>query len=235
MIVRTPLAIAAAIAIAAVAALSGCSAEQPTPQPTATTDPVDHTLQATVDGEWILTREVTSTDDANNPDRAVGEKSTRRVLFSNVVCSDGPCTGAVLSGATSTVRATTTLASSANTITYDFSGFLNCVDAATGTVILANGYSYTSHVVLTVKALDKNDESVATTLEGTMTYTDTVTDEAIALGCTRDPIATTTEYLLSAVRATAEDDADEADSGGASVDTTSGSSGNGFGDDAGDD
>jgi hypothetical protein len=235
MKVRTPLATAAALAITVVTALSGCSADQPTPQVTATTDPVDHTLQATIDGEWILTREVTSTDDVNNPDRSVGEKSKRRVLFSNVVCSDGPCTGAVLSGATSAVRATTTLASSANTITYDFSGFLNCVDAATGDVLLANGYSYTSHVVLTVKALDKDTETLATTLEGTMTYTDTVTDEAIALGCTRDPIATTTEYALSAVRATAADDADEADSGDTTLDTTSGSFGNGFGDDAGDD
>lgn len=235
MIKSRPIVAVAAISLAIATALTACSAEQPAPHVTATQAPVDHTLQATVDGEWILTREVTSSDDVNNPDRALGEKSKRRVLFSNVVCSDGPCTGAVLSGATSAVRATTTLASSANTITYDFTGYLNCVDAETGAVLLANGYSYTSHVVLTVKALDKNDEALATTLEGTMTYTDTLTDEAIELGCARDPIATTTEYALSAVRATAEDDAEEADSGDATIDTTTGVAGGGFGDDAGDD
>jgi hypothetical protein len=221
----------ASAAIAITIALSGCSGAAEAPKPTTSAAPVDHTVQATIDGEWVLTREITSSDDSNNPAHAVDEKSKRYVLFANVVCTEGPCTGSVLSGPARDVRATSTFTSAGNTITYDFSGFLNCIDQETGEVLMANGYSYTSHAVLTVKALDKDDESIATTLEGTLTYSDTVTDEALQAGCTRDPITATVEYTVTATRASASDGTDQEDD--ASLDT-SGIPGGGFGDDAGD-
>jgi hypothetical protein len=227
--------IASMTAVAAIAvafALSGCSGGAATPSPTKSAAPVDHTVQASIAGEWVMTRVIASSDDVNNPIHAVAEISKRYVLFGNVVCTDGPCTGAVLSGPTTDVRATSEFASSANTITFDFSGFLNCVDQESGTVLVANGYSYSSHVVLTVKSLDKTDESLATTLEGTLTYTDTVTDEALKAGCTRDPVTATVEYALTAVRASAEDASDQTDD--PSLDTTGVEPGGGFGNDGGD-
>jgi hypothetical protein len=229
MIRTTTMTASAAIALAL--ALSGCSGAAEAPKPTTSAAAVDHTVQATIDGEWVITREITASDDVNNPAHAVAEKSKRYVLFANLVCTQGPCTGDVLSGPATDVRATSTFDSSGNTITYDFTGFLNCVDQETGDVVVANGYSYTSHTVLTVKALDKNDETIATTLEGTLTYSDTVTDEALLAGCTRDPITANVEYSLTAVRASASDGTDEEDD--TSLDT-SGISGGGFGDDAGD-
>ena len=57
--------------------------------------------------------------------------------------------------------------------------------------------------LLTVIATDAADESKASTLEGTLVYTDTVTNEALELGCSREPVTTTTEYTLSAVRGAA--------------------------------
>ncbi len=215
--------------------LTGCSAGGASADatPTASAAPVDHTVQATIDGEWIVTRIVATSDDVTNPDHAVGATTKRRVMFGDIACTDGPCTGGVVSGATTAVRASTTFASSANTITYTFTGFLNCVDPTTGTVLLANGYAYTSHVVLTVKALDKGDSTKATTLEGTIDYTDKLTDAAIEAGCTRDPIATTISYTVTAVRASAADTASDAATPGGTVDTTT-VSGGGFGNDAGD-
>jgi hypothetical protein len=183
------------------AALTGCSGA-PTPVPTGSASAVDHSEQSRIDGEWIVTRTVVSTDDASNPARAVGTVSTRLVKFGDVVCEDGPCTGGVLSGPTQAIRENTTFSSSGDTIHFVFDGFVNCLRADTGTVLVPNGYAYTETVELKVVATDAIDDTKATTLDGTLTYTDRVTNEALEAGCTRDPVATTTVYSLSAVRGT---------------------------------
>lgn len=183
------------------AALTGCSGA-PTPVPTGSTAAVDHTEQSRIDGEWIVTRTVVSSDDVTNPARAVGTVSTRLVLFGDVVCTDGPCTGGVLSGPTQAIRENTTFSSSGDTIQFVFKGFVNCLRGDTGAVLVPNGYAYTETVELKVVATDSIDDTKATTLDGTLTYADRVTNEALEAGCTRDPIVTTTQYSLTAVRGT---------------------------------
>ena len=54
---------------------------------------------------------------------------------------------------------------------------------------------------LTVATTDPADETLAATLEGSITYTDELTPEAIEAGCAREPAATTTVFAVSAVRA----------------------------------
>lgn len=188
------------VAAILLAALTGCSGGPPAPAPTGSGGAVDHSEQSTIDGEWVVTRTVVSSDDVSNPARAVGTVSTRMVKFGDVVCSDGPCTGGVLSGPTQAVREFATFSSSGDTIHIVFEGFVNCLRADTGTVLVPNGYSYTETIELTVIATDSVDESKATTLNGTLIHTDRITNEALEAGCTREPVSTTTEYSLSAVR-----------------------------------
>jgi len=189
------------VVVAVLAALTACSGGgEPAPVPSASTSAVSEEKQATVDGEWILTRTVTESDDVNNPAHAVGAVSTRYVKFGDVVCPVGACTGGVLSGPTQAVRDSTTFSSSADTLTYDFSGSINCLRQDTGAVLVPNGYTYTAHVVLSMATTDPVVTTKALTLEGTLTYTDTVTNEALAAGCSREPVTATTVYALTAVR-----------------------------------
>ena len=174
------------------------------PVPSQSTTPVNRAVQASIVGEWIVTRTVVSTDDVNNPAHAVAAVSTRLVKFTDVVCADGPCTGLVLSGPTQAVREVGNFSSSGDVISYVFTDFLNCLDQATGSVLVPNGYAYTATVSLTVIGTDELDTTKATTLDGTLSYTDTVTDEALLAGCSREPVTTTTEYTLTAVRGAAE-------------------------------
>lgn len=189
------------LAAAVVAALTGCTGGgDPTPVPTASESAVSQEKQATIDGEWVLTRTVVASDDVNNPAHAVAAVSTRYVKFGDVVCPVGACTGGVLSGPTQAVRDSTTFSSSADTITYEFSGSINCLRQDTGEVLVPNGYTYTAKVELRVASMDAVLTTKAATLEGTLIYTDTVTNEALAAGCSREPVSTTTEYALTAVR-----------------------------------
>ena len=193
--------------------LAGCSGGS-SPDAGSSASAVDTTEQSTIAGEWTLTRTVTTSDDAANPAHAVGTVSTRALLFEDVACDNGPCTGTVQSGPTTGVRDTTTFSSSGNTIRYEFSGFVNCLRQDTGAVLVANGYAYTATVELAVISTDATDDSLASTLEGTLTYSDSLTAEAIEAGCTREPLETTTEYSLSAVRAVAATAAPAAPVGG---------------------
>lgn len=189
-------------AVAMLLLLAGCTGG-PAPTEGQSAPAIDTTVQSKIDGEWTLTRTVVTSDDAANPLRAVGAISTRALLFSDVSCADGPCTGTVQSGPTEAVRDTTQFSSSADTISYEFTGFVNCLRQDTGAVLVANGYAYTATVKLSVIATDAADATKATTLEGTMTYSDSLTAEAIEAGCTRAPLESTTEYTLSAVRTVA--------------------------------
>lgn len=192
------------VVLGAVALLAGCSSGAIMPVPSQSTTPVNHSVQASIVGEWIVTRTVVSTDDVNNPTHTVAAVSTRMVKFTDVVCSDGPCTGLVLSGPTQAVREVGDFSSSGDVISYVFTDFLNCLDQATGSVLVPNGYAYTATVSLTVIGTDELDTTKATTLDGTLSYTDTVTDEALLAGCSREPVTTTTEYTLTAVRGAVE-------------------------------
>lgn len=192
------------VVVGVVLLLAGCGTGTPTPVPTASSTPINHEEQASIAGEWVVTRTVVSSDDVNNPVHVVGEVSTRLVKFTDVICTDGPCEGMVLSGPTLDVRAVGSFTSSGDVIDYVLTGFLNCLDQATGAVIVPNGYAYTATVRLTVLATDEVDTTKATTLEGTLSYADTVTDEALGLGCSREPVASTTEFSLTAVRGAVE-------------------------------
>jgi len=187
-------------ALALTLVLSSCSGT-PEPTPSGSAPTVDTTPQSSIDGEWALTRTVATSDDTANPAHAVGAVSTRAVKFSDTECVKGPCTGTVLSGPTTAVRDTTTYSSAGDVLHYEYTGFLHCIRQDTGAVLVANGFSYTTKVELKVIATDAADQTKASTLEGTMTYTDTITPEAIEAGCTREPRTATTEYTLSAVRA----------------------------------
>lgn len=192
------------IALTVAVLLAGCSSDgEPAPVPTTSGSPVSQEKQASIDGEWVITRTVTSSDDINNPAHAVAAVSTRYVLFANVQCAVGPCTGRVISGPTQGVRDTTDFTSAGDVISYEFSGFINCVRQDTGTVLVPNGYAYTATVELRLLAADEADPTRAATLEGTLVYTDTPTNEALEAGCSREPVTATTEYALTAVRGVA--------------------------------
>ena len=186
--------------VTVLAVLTGCSGGS-TPSTDGSQPALDRTEQSVIAGEWTLTRTVSSSDDAANPAHAVGAVSTRAVLFADVTCADGPCTGTVQSGPTAGIRDTTTFSSAGNTIRYEFSGHVNCLRQDTGAVLVTNGYAYRATAELTVISTDASDATLAATLEGTLSYTDSLTPEAIEAGCTRDPLETTTAYALSAVRA----------------------------------
>ena len=134
--------------------------------------PVDHTVQATIDGEWVVTRTVATTDDAANPAHAVGTVSTRNVLFGDVNCTDGPCTGGVLSGPTHDgARLARRSRRRRTPCSYEYTGFLNCLRQDTGAVLVANGF---------VHASSSSWRPMPPTIEGNhprghMTYTDTLT------------------------------------------------------------
>ena len=192
------------LALTVTALLAGCSGGGgPAPVPTTSGSPVSQEKQASIDGEWVLTRTVTASDDVNNPAHAVGAVSTRYVLFANVQCAVGPCTGKVISGPTQGTRDTSDFTSAGDVISYQFSGFINCVRQDTGAVLVADGYTYTATVELTLLAADEADPTRAATLEGTLTYSDTPTNEALEAGCSREPVTATTEYALTAVRGVA--------------------------------
>lgn len=188
------------LAVAVLTVLTACSGGEPAPLPTTSASAVSQEAQATIDGEWVLTRTVTASDDLNNLAHAVGAVSVRYVQFGDVSCPVGACTGAVLSGPTQGVRDSTTFNSSADTISYDFTGSINCLRQDTGAVLVPHGYTFSAHVELTVASADAADPTKAATLTGTLTYTDTVTNEALAAGCSREPVTATTEYALTAVR-----------------------------------
>lgn len=192
------------VAAALATVLAGCGSGAPTPVPSQSSTPINHTEQASISGEWVVTRTVVSSDDENNPAHAVDMVSTRMVKFTDVVCTDGPCAGMVLSGPTQAVRAVGSFASEGDVIHYVLTGFLNCIEPATGAVIVPNGYAYTATVTFTVIGTDEVDTTKATTLEGTLIYTDSVTDQGLGAGCFRDPVSTTTEFSLTAVRGDVE-------------------------------
>jgi hypothetical protein len=187
------------VGAALVVALSGCSGEQPAP---ASTEPVVTTPQASIAGEWVVTRTVTASDDPA-PSRAVGAVSTRLVLIEQEDCETAICAGTVSSGVTVDDRETTALEQTDGGLGWTYVGLLDCLKAGTTTVQVPDAFEYSQVTTLTVgESADVEAAPTANTLNGTMTLTGTVADDAADFGCTRVPASTTVEYMITAVRAT---------------------------------
>lgn len=160
------------------------------------------TPQAEISGEWVVTRTVVSSTDQTNPQLAVGATSVRYLQVDRDDCGSALCPGSISSGATLDSRETAELAQVDGGFGYALDGSVDCMNAATGTVLVVDGFDYRQVAEFTVG--DRNDVAgvdTASTLTGTLTYTDTLTPAAVDRGCLRDPSVITVEYTLDAVRA----------------------------------
>ena|GEM_PF-1712497 len=194
------LVVAAAVLVSIVA----CTSEPEVVEPVVTTP------QASLEGEWVLTRTVTVSDDELNPDRAIGAVSTRFVSISQANCETALCPGTVSSGVSTEQRESTELNQVDGGLEWTFVGTLNCINQETGLVQVADAYEFTQSASLTVtETTDEGGVAVASKLEGTMSFTDSLTLEAHQAGCRRDPLVANVEYVITAVRATVEEPAPE--------------------------
>lgn len=162
------------------------------------------TPQSSISGEWVVTRTVVSSDDTSNPARAVGANSVRYLLIERDDCGSALCPGTVSSGATPDARESTELAQTDGGLEYFLSGTLDCLNTATGSVLAVAAFDYRQTAALTVDARSEDSGTdTATSMTGTLSYTDTLTESGSEDGCTRAPGTVTVEYTLSAVRAPA--------------------------------
>lgn len=192
-------AVAVLLAATALVALSACTAGAPDDSEPAVTK-----QQADIAGEWVLTRTVASSNDPSNPAHVVGATSVRYVLVDRDDCDDALCDGTVSSGAGLEGREAAPLAQTDGGFGYEFTGGLDCLNATTGVVLAVDGFDFAQTATLTVgEAADVGGQPTASTLTGTISYTDTVTEAALDSGCTRDPLTVTVEYAVAAVRAPA--------------------------------
>lgn len=160
------------------------------------------TAPASLAGEWIVTRTVTSTNDSVNEATQEGTESERTVVFADVDCGSAECTGTVSSGEDADSLTETTVTVADNVASYEFSGVLACLRASNGKELSPQGYDYTQEVTLSVADSEEVDGVLtATALEGELVYADNLTDAGIAAGCSREFRNTTTIYSLTAVRA----------------------------------
>jgi hypothetical protein len=186
---------AALVVLGALTALSGC-----TPETTAQPDDAAAVTatQASFTGEWVLTRTVVSSDDATNPEHVVGAVSTRAVMLERDSCADALCPGTVTSGATVAARESTPFTQTDGGLTYVFRGSLDCMNTVTGGVLVVDAFDYSQQVVLTTGDVVDN---AASSIAGTISYTDTLNQNAIDRGCIRDPSTVNVEYTVTGVRA----------------------------------
>ena len=192
--------VAILLASTALLGLTGCTGGSSSePESPAVTAP-----QADISGEWVVTRTVLTSDDASNPARAVGATSVRYVAIDREDCDEAVCPGTVLSGATLEGRTETKLEQTDGGLEYSFDGTLDCMNATTGGVLSVGAFEFSQTATLTVgESAEVDGVDTASTLAGTLTYTDTLTDSGIDAGCLRDPRTVTVEYSVAAVRAPA--------------------------------
>ena len=184
-------------AAALLTSLAGCTPATPDGDPVTA-------AQASIAGEWVVTRTVVSSDDTSNPARAVGANSVRYLLIEREDCGSAVCAGTVSSGATPDARESTDLVQTDGGLEYALAGTLDCINTATGTVLAVEAFDYEQTAALTVDArAEVSGVDTATTLSGTLRYTDTLTQNGSSDGCVRTPATVTVEYTLSAVRAPA--------------------------------
>ncbi|GAB2447249.1 hypothetical protein HD599_001577 [Conyzicola lurida] len=186
--------VALLLASTALLAIAGCTTGAPDTDST----PVVTTPQADISGEWVVTRTVVSSTDVTDPLHAVGATSVRYVSVVRDDCETALCPGTVSSGAAMEAREQTDLIQTDGGFGYEFVGTLDCMNTATGGVLVVDGFEYEQTTTFTAVA---PDGGTATTLTGELVYTDTVTPDAVSKGCTRDPSTITVEYSLAAVRA----------------------------------
>jgi len=190
-------AVALLLASTALLALSACTSGAPTPDDTAAVT----TPQADISGEWVVTRTVATSNDTTNPARAVGATSVRYVLVDREACDDALCPGTVTSGAAADTREKTSLTQTDGGFEYTFTGALDCMNTTTGGVLFVDGFDFEQTAKLTVGAVtDADGKATASTLTGTIEYSDTVTPAALDAGCTRDPLAVAVGYTVTAER-----------------------------------
>jgi hypothetical protein len=192
--------IALLVASASVLGLVACT---PSDEPkTPTTDAaatVPH--QAILDGEWVVTRTVVSSDDASNPARAVGAESVRYMALVRESCGEPLCAGTVSSGTTLEGRETAAFTQVNGGLEYTMTGAIDCMNAATGGVLAVDAFEYSQKATLTIGEYATVDGvDTATTLTGTILYSDTVTAAAVSVGCARAPATVTVEYAVTATR-----------------------------------
>ena len=190
---RTALITAAAAVLATLAGCTGPADPQPVAGP-----------QASIEGEWVVTRTVVASDDTTNPARAVGANSVRYVLIEREDCESALCPGTVSSGPTPDARESTALDQTDGGLEYTLTGALDCLNTATGSVLAVDAFDYRQTATLAVDArAEASGVDTASALSGTLSYTDTLTDDGASNGCVRSPGTVTVEYELSAVRAPA--------------------------------
>ena len=190
--------VAVLAAATALISLSACTAGSP--------DDAKSTVsaQADVAGEWVVTRTVVTSNDLSNPAHVVGATSVRYVLVDREQCDDALCEGTVSSGATLEARESTEFVQTDGGFDYEFTGGLDCMNATTGAVVAVDGFDFAQTATFTVgETADVAGVPTASTLTGTISYTDTVTEAALETGCTRDPLAVEVEYAVAAARAPA--------------------------------
>jgi len=186
-------------ALAIAGALSACSTgAAPTPaQNSAVTTP-----QPSLAGEWVLTRTVTASDDTSDAERAVDATSTRFLLIEQTDCGALGCPGTVSSGAAIDARDSTEFEQVDGGLGYTFTGALNCLRQDGGAVLAVDAFTFSQTADLAVvETADLDGVLTATLLEGTISYTDTLTTSAMEQGCSRDPATVTVKYAVSARRA----------------------------------
>lgn len=175
----------AAIALAAALALGGCTGT-PTDAPSVAPDPATSVPEASaelvaLDGEWVATRTVTVGNDSSEV-YTVGFSEERLLAFETSGC-DESCVGTVLSGVSLDGRSSAQFEQSDAAITFQFTGFNDCLDTETGALLLTDGYEY---LLVYQLAVDASEDSAATSLSGTALNLYTPTAEAIAAGCETD-------------------------------------------------
>jgi hypothetical protein len=189
--------VAVLLASIALVGLGACTTGAPQPDDTAAVI----APQADISGEWVVTRTVTASNDPTNAARAVGATSVRYVLVDRDDCEAALCEGTVSSGATLEDREETSLDQTDGGFDYAFVGNLDCMNAATGGVLVVDGFAFEQAATLTVgETTEADGRQTAATLTGTIDYTDTVTAAAAENGCTRDPMTVSVSYAVAATR-----------------------------------
>jgi hypothetical protein len=202
MISRAPARPFAALVIASVAllGLGACTAGEPPTLPSAATQPATPP-QASIDGEWVVTRTVVSSDDVSNPARVVGAESVRYLSITREDCGDALCEGTVASGSSPESREATGFTQVDGGLEYELTGALDCLNVTTGGVLAVDGFEFSQRATLGVAdSVDVAGTDTATKLTGVILYSDTLSARAAAVGCERAPATVNVEYSVTAVR-----------------------------------
>jgi hypothetical protein len=164
------------VALAAVL-LAGCTTAPPAPQP----DPEPTTLQvAAVDGEWLVSRTVSS---VTNAPGEVGDVDKRFMVVSEPECDETSCTGEFLSSSKEEIFDLGDQVEGVLHGTYEWDGtvfsllldnqLLDCANESTGEVVVEDLYTQVAEYVL---AVSDGDDEVVRALTGEFTSTFELTE-----------------------------------------------------------